>query len=161
MSRLLQRETTIDDKYLPLAMSIIGDQGDDVDGVNGVGPVGFLDIFDQLIAMTGNLEQMYDKVESNKDLFDFIPPSISNKKLNSVVQEEIDNNRISINLKLVSFELLSRALDNPSTTDMIDKREYLKKRFSNKQVSSVDAMKTALSRNGVVLEESSIDFLYI
>lgn len=161
MKMLLKRDTDIDDEYLPLAMSIIGDPGDDVDGVRGVGPVGFLNIFEQLVAMTGNIEQIYNKVESNKDLFDFIPPSISNKKLNSVVQDEVNNKTVSNNLKLVSFELISRALDNPSSTDMIAKRKIIEKQFSDKQVSSVDAMKEALERNGVFLEESSIDFLYI
>ena len=161
MKMLLKRDTDIDDKYLTLAMSIIGDQGDDVDGVKGVGPARFLDIFDQLIAMTGNIEQIHDKVELNKDLFDFIPPSISNKHLNNIVQDEINNKTVSNNLKLVSFELISRALNNPSTTDMISKRKLIEKQFSEKQVASVDAMKEALERNGVFLEESSIDFLYI
>jgi len=161
MKMLLKRDTDIDDKYMPLAMSIIGDGGDDVVGTKGVGPVAFLNIFDQLISMTGNIEQIYNKVESNKDLFDFIPLSISNKKLNSVVQDEVNNKTISNNLKLVSFELISRALDNPSTTDMIAKRKLIEKQFSDKQVSPVAVMKEALEKNGVFLEESSIDFLYI
>lgn len=161
MKRLLKKDTDIGDEYLPLAMSVIGDPGDDVIGVKGVGPVGFLEVFDQLIAMTGNIEQIYNKVESNKNLFDFIPPSISNKKLNSIIQDEVNNKTISNNLKLVSFELISRALDNPNSTDMISKRKFIEKRFSDKQVSSANAMKEALEKNGVFLEESSIDFLYI
>ncbi len=161
IKRLLKKESDISDEYMPLAMSIIGDQGDDVDGIKGIGPVSFLGIFDQLVAMTGNMEQIYDKVESGKDLFDFIPPNISNKILNKIVQEEVKNKTISKNLRLVSFELISRALDNPSKTDMIDKRELIKKRFSEKETRPVEVMKDALERIGVFLEESSIDFLYI
>lgn len=161
MELMTKRKNKIHDKYLPLAMAVIGDPGDDVIGVNGIGPVAFLNIFEQLTAMTGNLEQIYEKVESNRDLFDFVPPSITNKKLQSVVDAELNHKTISNNLKLVSFELISRAIDNPGSTEMRDKRLIIEKAFKPRSVSSLDEMKNALARNGVVLEESSIDFLYI
>ena len=162
MEMLTKKKNNIPDKYLTLAMATIGDPGDDVIGVKGIGPVAFLNIFDQLISMTGNLEQIYKKVESNKPLFDFIPKSITNKKLQSVVDAEVKNKTISNNLKLVSFELISRAIENPSTTEMRDKRLIIEKHFEkDRQYVPLEQMKDALARNGVMLEESSIDFLYI
>ena len=162
MESYLKKKNDIPDSYLPFAMSVIGDSGDDVTGVEQVGPATFLKVFDQLVAMTGSLEQIYDKVESNQDLFNFIPPSISNKKLDSIVQAELAKKTISNNLKLVSFELISRAIENPSSTEMRDKRKVIENHFKGeRQVASLDAMKSALKRNGVFLEESSIDFLYI
>jgi 5'-3' exonuclease len=143
-------------------MSVIGDSGDDVVGVKGIGPVGFIQVFDQLVALTGNMDSIYNKVENRKDLIDPIPQNIVNKKLKTIVDAEIKNKTISKNLKLVSFELLSRALDNPNTTDMIDKRKIIEKQFlAEREVFPLESMKKALEKNGVFLQESSIDFLYI
>jgi 5'-3' exonuclease len=162
MELMTKKKNTIPDEYLTLAMAVIGDPGDDVEGVKGIGPASFLNIFEQLTAMTGNLEQIYEKVESNADLFDFVPKSITNKKLQSIVDAELNNKTISNNLKLVSFELISRAIENPSTTEMRDKRLIIEKRLSKTNpIASLEQMKDALDRNGVFLEESSIDFLYI
>ena len=162
MELMLKKKNTIPDEYLPLAMAVIGDPGDDVYGVKGIGPASFLTIFDQLIAMTGNLEQIYEKVESNKDLFDFIPKTIKNNKLQSVVDAEVKDKTISKNLKLVSFELISRVIESPPTTEIRDKRLIIEKHFSDERdIPSLKSMKEALDRNGVMLEESSIDFLYI
>jgi 5'-3' exonuclease len=157
-----KKKNPISDDYLPLAMAVVGDPGDDVIGVKGIGPSSFLGVFEQLVAMTGNLEQIYDKVGSNRELFDFIPPSISNKKLKSIVDAEVNNKTISNNLKLVSFELISRAVEDPSTTEMRDKREVIDKHFRDERwIPTKESMKKALEKNGVFLESSSIDFLYI
>ena len=87
---------------------------------------------------------------------------IWNKHLKKVVKEETTGKVISNNLKLVSFELISRALDNPIKTEMIDKREVIEKLLLDTQnVYPLESMKKALETNGVYLEESSIDFLYI
>lgn len=162
MSSFLKKENDIPDEYLSLAMAIIGDPGDDVTGVKGIGPSGFLNIFNELVHMTGNLEQIYNKVHSNETIFNFIPKSLTNKKLEIVVDDEVKNKTISNNLRLVSFELISRALDDPSTTEMRDKRLIIENHFSNeKTIPSCDSMKKALEMGGVFLEESSIDLLYI
>lgn len=162
MEMFLKKPNNIPDKYLPLAMAVIGDPGDDVIGVNGIGPATFLKIFDQLISMTGNLEQIYEKVENKKDLFDFIPSSISNKKLNDIVTAEVEHKTVSNNLRLVSFELISRAIDNPISTELLEKRKIIEKNYQeDRHIPSAEVMKSALERNGVYLEEASIDFLYI
>jgi len=162
MSMFLRRDVDIPDEYLPLAMSVIGDPGDDVTGVKGIGPVGFIETFDQLIALTGDMNIIYKKVENGQELIDPIPPQLSNKKLRLIVDAEVKKKTISKNLKLVSFELISRALDNPSSTEMIDKRKIIEKQFLyEREISPLESMKKALEQNGVFLTESSIDFLYI
>ena len=161
MTHMLKRENTIEDIYLPLAMAVIGDPGDDVEGVRGVGPAGFLKIFEQLIALTGDMREIYRKVENNLPLIDPVPPSIVNKILRKVVDEEVKNKTISNNLKLVSFELISRALDNPSSTEMIEKRKLIEKTINDNTVYPLESIKIALNKIGVFLEETSIDFLYI
>jgi 5'-3' exonuclease len=161
MSMFLRKECDIDDSFLPLAMSVIGDTGDDVDGVENVGPARFLEIFPQLVSLTGDMNKIYDKIENKQPLLDSIPPSISNKHLRKVVDGEVANNIVSNNLRLVSFELISRALDNPDKTEMIDKRTIIENVIKDEKVYPVDALKAALAKTGVFLEESSIDFLYI
>ncbi len=158
---LLKKPNDIEDIYLPLAMAIIGDPGDDVDGVKGVGPARFLNIYPQIRAMTGNMKTIYKKVENGDNLFDNIPKKIQNKHLNNVVNAELKNKKISNNLKLVSFELISRALDNPNTTEMIDKRKIIEDRMTDNNFYPAESLKQALIKLGVYLEESSIDFLYL
>ena len=161
MSNYLKKENNIDDCYLPLAMAIIGDTGDDVVGIKGIGPSRFIEIFPQIISMTGDMNNIYDNVENKKPIFNNIPSSIVNKHLNAIINEEQINKTITNNLKLVSFELISRALDNPSNTEMIDRRRLIENIVTNKTVYPLESMKNALDKLGVFLEESSIDFLYI
>ena len=48
------------------------------------------------------------------------------------------------------------------TTEMIDKRKIIEKQFlAEREVFPLESMKKALEKNGVFLQESSIDFLYI
>ena len=161
MSRFLKKPCEYEDVYLPLAMAVIGDPGDDVTGVAKVGPTRFLGILPQIVAMTGNMSEVYKRVENNQDLFNPIPSSISNKYLQKVIDAEVTKKTVSNNLKLVSFELISRAIENPSKTEMIDKRKTIEKILDDDQVYPLESLKTALTRTGVFLEESSIDFLYI
>lgn len=161
MSNFFKKEVGIGDEYLPLAMAIIGDPGDDIVGIHGVGPVAFIKMFDDLITLTGDMEQINDKVSNRKKLFDPIPTNIKNKKLKEVVDSEIKNNKISDNLKLVSFELLSRELDNPSSTEIIDKRRIIEKRFSDDIINvNKESMQNALDKVGVMLEDDVLNYLY-
>ena len=161
MKSFFKKETGISDDYLTLAMAIIGDPGDDVIGVKGIGPASFIAMFDELISITGNMPQIYDKVINRKPLFDPLPEKIKNKKLKGVIDSEIKNNKISDNLKLVSFELLSRELDNPSSTEIIDKRKIIEKHYSG-EITKVtqNSMQNALDRSGIYLEENTLAFLY-
>lgn len=161
MSLMLKKKNTIPDVYLPLAMAIIGDPGDDVEGVKGIGPARFISIFPELIELTGNMSQIYEKVRKGKDLFDPVPTHFKNKYLKDVVESEVNNKTISNNLKLVSFELISREVDDPSSIEMSNRRKQILDVINNNDSTAIDSMKKALEMSGVYLEESSIDFLYI
>ena len=69
--------------------------------------------------------------------------------------------RISDNLRLVSFELISRELDDPSSTEILEKRKLIEKILNTEDKVSCNALKKALERHQVYLEESSLDFLYL
>jgi len=161
MKTLLKKETTIPDIYAPLAMAVVGDPGDDIDGINGVGPVGFLEVFDQLVALTGTMGEIYKNLQNNKPLFTNPPANIVNKKLKKIVDQEIQTGVLSKAIRLISFEMLSRELDDPKTTEMLDKRKLIERRMNDNEIVPLESMKTALIKNGVMLEEGSIDFLYM
>ncbi len=161
MELMLKKKTNIPDVFLPLAMSIIGDTGDDVEGVDKVGPARFFEMFPELVKMTGNMGQVYDRVRKGEALFDPVPQNFKNKYLKDVVDSELKNKTISNNLKLVSFELISKEVDDPSSVEMSDRRKQITEAMKPKESAPLDSMKKALVRLGVYLEESSIDFLYI
>lgn len=160
MDLYLKRKTKISDEYLPLAMSIIGDTGDDVEGIKNIGPSRFIEIFDEFVSLTGNMDNIYNNVENRKILFSMIPESTVNKNLKTIVDEEVANKKISNNLRMVSFELISRALENPVTTEMIEKRKIIDKCLNEKEVVPLSPLKDALEKTGVYLTESTIDLLY-
>jgi 5'-3' exonuclease len=161
MSLYLKKEVNISDEYYPLAMAICGDPGDDVDGVSGVGPSGFIDMFQELVALVGTMDEIYEKVEKGENIFKFMPENIQNKKLKKVYDEENEKKTVSNNLKLVSFELISRFLESPKTTEVMDRRNRIDKILQEKQVYPAESIKAALAKTGVFLEEASIDLLYI
>jgi len=161
MSLMLKKENKIPDIFLPLAMSIIGDTGDDVLGVKNIGPSRFLSMFSELVELTGNMGEIYNKVRKNEKLFDPVPENFKNKYLKDVVDSEVTDHIISNNLKLVSFELISRELDDPSSIEMVNRKKHIIDIMNRSEIASLPSMKKALELSGVYLEESSIDFLYI
>lgn len=159
LAKYLKTEVNYPDEYLSLALSIIGDTGDDVYGILGIGPKGFIKVIDEFIKIFGNMKNIYDKIEKGEDLFKDI--ETENKILNIIIEEENKNKRLSNNLKLVSFELLSRALDSPNNTEMIEKKKHIENIMKASNITRRESMIYALERNGVFLEGTSIDFIYI
>jgi len=160
MKRELKRETKILDEFQPLAMAIVGDTGDDVTGVDKVGPVRFIEIFDELVSLTGNMEDIYTKVDNNQPLFNTNHCISGNKYLNKTISEELKNGLISKNLKLVSFELISREFENPSTTEMLDKKNGLNKVLRNSEIRELIALKDSLAKVGCVILGEELDILF-
>ena len=149
----------IPDIYLPLAMSVIGDPGDDVTGVRGIGPKGFVVILDDLKKLIGSVGNLYNNAFNNKPIFDLTKVKLPNKKLRMVIDEEQNNGRISKNLKLTSFELISRAIDNPNNTEIIKKRQRLYGILNENKIVEKESMYTALQNVGVMLNDE-LDILY-
>ena len=160
MSRELKCENKIPDDILPLAMSIIGDPGDDVHGVKGIAATRFKEIYNDLIKIVGSMENLFENITFNRPIFDLSKVIIPNKYLNKVISAENKDNVISKNLKLVSFELISRFFMNPGTTEMLDRRNQVHKLFTElKKPAPLESIKKALEMNRVYFGEE-IDNLY-
>lgn len=161
MKNFLKKDTTIPDSFLPLAMAIIGDPGDNVDGIKGIGPASFIKMFEEIVSYTGDIDTINENVFKNKPLFNISSEKIKNKNIKKVIESEEKNKQISNNLKLVSFELLSMELDDPSSTEILDKRKFIEKIGSDKlEKITLSAIQNACIRAGVDLEDNTLEYLY-
>lgn len=159
MSKFLNCETDIQDVYLPLAMSVIGDSGDDVKGVEKIGAKRFVESFQDLkLVVGGSMKMLYENVEGSKLMFN--SSNYPNKYMNWIAREEQNKGLISRNLRLVSFELLSRALDNPTSIEMVEKRKRIYKILLRSELVPLREMKEALERSGIYIGDDSLDVVY-
>lgn len=161
IKNFLKKPNTIPDIFLPLLMAIKGDTGDDVQGIPNIGPARLLTMFDELVKYSGDMKNIFKKVENDECIFDVNMDQIKNKYLKDVVRYEKEKGLVSKALKLVSFELIARAIENPNTTEMLDKRKFITKILDDDKVAPRESLKKALVENNVFLEEASMDFLYI
>jgi 5'-3' exonuclease len=148
------------DSYLPLVMAIIGDTGDNVDGIKGIGGKTVEKIIEEVVQLTGGIDNLFHNVVKGKPIFNSDLTSHPNKYINTIIQKELTEKTISNNLKLVSFEILSRFLDDPISTEMIDKRKIIEKTLQENDIVEIERMRTALAGNRIYLNEDSLDNIY-
>jgi hypothetical protein len=160
VAKFLKRSCDIDDSYFPLVKAIWGDPGDDIEGVKGVGPAGIVETFPALQQLIGSMEEIYDNIQNRLPIFNVIPSKIENKKMKSVVDAEINDGLLTKNLKLISFELLSRAIDDPTESKMIERKDHLRKTLNEKKNIKLDVMSETLKRFNVTLDEDALNSIY-
>ena len=156
----LKFEKNYPDEYLPLVMAIIGDTGDDVDGVKGIGGKTVEKIIEEVIDLSGGIENLYQNVVKGKPIFNLDLENNSNKYINTIIEKEKSEKLISNNLKLVSFEILSRFLENPISTEMLDKKKLIENILKPNEIVEIEVMKGALERSRVYLEEETLYTIY-
>lgn len=160
MSKFFKRECHIDDSYFPLAKAIWGDTGDDIDGVEQVGPAGIVDMWPEFQTMIGTMDDIYDNIQNHQPIFNVIPSKIENKKLKRVIDAELNTGLITKNLKLISFELLSRAVDDPIESHMTERKQHLVKLLNEKEIIKLDVMSETLKRFHVTLDDDALKSIY-
>lgn len=148
------------DDYLPLVMAIIGDSGDNVDGIKGIAGKTVEKIIEEVVQLVGGIENLYQNVVKGKQIFDSSLTSHPNKYINTIIEKELTEKVISNNLKLVSFEILSRFLDDPVSTEMVEKRKIIEKVINENEFVEFEVMKGALERSRVYLTEGILDNIY-
>jgi len=160
MKKEMGKPNTIPDEYLPLALAIIGDPGDDVYGIKGIGPASFIKAFDKLKKIIGSMEALYDNVMNGNPIFDLSKCSIPNKIMKQIIDFEENQGGITRNMKLVSFEILSRIMDDPPTIELLNRRKHIEKILETESLTSLDPLKDALTRTRVELESSALEILF-
>jgi hypothetical protein len=159
MTKQTKKPWVGDDEYQPLAIAILGDPGDDVYGIKGIGPVTFLKIFPTLKKMVGTMDELNENVLNNKPIFD-TSVDYKNKHINKILDAERKEKLISNNLKLVSFEILSRVFDDPDTTELLGRKKRFEKIVNSNEFVSLEAMRTALEKNNVEILGEDLDIVY-
>lgn len=147
------------DEYLPLVMAIIGDPGDDVYGIRGIGGKTVEKIIDEVVELVGGIENLFQNVVKGKPIFNPDLGGNSNKHINTIIEKERSEKVISNNLKLVSFEILSRFLDDPNSTEMVDKKKLIEKSLMDNEIVELEVMRKALEKNRITLNDS-LDSIY-
>jgi len=161
MDRFLKiKNNNISLDYIPLALSIIGDTGDNVFGIKGIGAKRFVDNFNSIKTLVGDMDNLYKNVLSSQPIFDVTLLPNPNKYMKEIIDVERKDNLISNNLRLTSFEIISRNLDNPSSTEIIEKRKYISKVLESKKVANPEILMDGLEKVGVYLEEDYISSLF-
>ena len=161
MTMELKRDTEIDISYHPLYLAIAGDEGDDVYGIGSIGPATFIKIFPQLNEMIGgDMNTLYDNVLHKRDIFDMSKYTNPNKYIDLILQAEKESNKISNNLKLVSFELISRMFESPINTEIQARRNAVKEIIESKLIANKNSLVESLTRLNVFFGDE-FDTLYL
>lgn len=161
MALFCKKEVGVSDEYLPLAMSIAGDKSDDIPGVvKGVGEKRAAGIVEDIAIIGGGLDMIFNNVYQGKPLFKESDRGHNNQIINDIIEEELNNGTLTTNLKLSSFEVLSRILDDPPSTEMLDKRKIIEKVMEDSAVTSYSNMKKALEMANVYVDEDTLGTIY-
>ncbi len=159
MERQTKRPYVGDDEYQPLAIAIIGDPGDDVYGIKGIGGATFIKILPELKKMVGTMEDLNNNVLNNKPIFKTSSKN-ENKHINKIIDAENKNKLISNNLKLVSFEILSRVFDDPDSTEMLGRKRRFDKILETKEITEIENMRKVLEKAGIEILGEDLDIIY-
>ncbi len=150
---------SIPDEFLPASLAIVGDPGDDVYGIKGIGPKTLYKCHNEFMKMIGSIDELLMNVEQGNDIFDTTRLTLPNKNTQQIIKAEKDNKLISTNLKLVSFELISRYFENPPKTEVLEKKQTLLNVFANKTIADKHKIAEALQMGNVMIGEE-LDNLY-
>ena len=159
IQQLIKRDCNLDPSVLPLLMAITGEDGDDVPGIKGVAYITAIKIANEL-GINDNIamEQIYSKLINNKAILPDPDPKYT-KATNHVLEQEKETRIISRNIKLVSFEYLSRVVDDPFDTNLLERRDKIRKVITEKTIANFDSLRTALFKVGVEFQDE-LDMLY-
>lgn len=148
-----------DDEYQPLAIAVLGDPGDDVEGIKGIGGKTFIKIFPMLKEMVGTMDELNENVLRNRPIFN-TTKDYKNKQINKILAAEDATKLISNNLKLVSFEILSRVFDDPDTTELLGRKKRFEEIVTTKSIVPKDVMRKVLDQHNVEISVEDLDVVY-
>ena len=154
---------SIDINFFPLVLSVLGDMSDSIPKVKGIGNKTFYKIFSDFLLILkekDNMKIVFDLIGEGKEIF-LDGCVITDKHIKNIVNEEKNNNLISNNMKLISFELLSREFDDPSSTEMLERRKKIISKIINKKEVEPEKMEKFLEEINVYFsEENFLDIFY-
>jgi hypothetical protein len=161
MSEYLKENSQFPDEWFTFAMSINGDSCDDVDSaVKGIGVKTISKNLNELVSCVGGIDSLYNNVCAGKDIFCSNLDKDQNKNILKIIESETNDKAISRNLKLVSFEVISRHFEDPPKTEILEKRDYLLETVNNNQFVDFETMVKALTKSGIHVDGELFSNLY-
>lgn len=148
INKLLGRNSNISDDFFPLLLALLGDSGDDIPGIPGVGKVRVINILETLISTGISMEEIFDNI-FQKGLIGIDIAKICEK---NKIKYNIDEKILVRNLKLISFELIRRYLDDPPNTEFIERRRTIESMIRRKKYTKLEVLESALSRSQIFIE---------
>lgn len=159
IQNMIKKDCDLDNSVVPFLMAVAGEDGDDVPGIKGVSYITAIKIAKEL-GINDNLtmEQIYSNILTRNPILPDPDPKYT-KATNNVLEQEKNTGIISRNIKLVSFEYLSKVIDDPFDTRLMDRRDKIKQIITEKSVANFDSINTALFKVGVEFQDE-LDILY-
>lgn len=141
--------------YFPLALSIIGDDADNFKGVHGIANKTFIKFMIHLDDIFGTIQEVNDNIEAGRSIFkegvDTSIPKVTVLKKNEKL--------IVRNMKLASYELLSRYVNADYPSERVKMKNFIKSScsFENK-LQNGKILHAALHKAGLmqVVNEATI-----
>lgn len=161
MSEYLKENSQFPDEWFQFSMAINGDSCDDVDSaVKGVGIKTISKNLIELVSCVGGIDSLYNNVCAGKDIFHTNLDKDQNKNILKIIESETNDKAISRNLKLVSFEVISRHLEDPPKTEILEKKNYLLEIVDNSSFVDFETMVNALGKSGIHVDGELFSNLY-
>jgi len=151
-------------EYYPLLIAMCGDPGDNVSiPIKRAGVVRINKIVEEYAEICGGMEKIYETA-SNLSNDKLIPDEVVNSLniKNTLLRKFVDqNDKILLNLRLMSFEVLSRVLDNQPTGTMLELRQHINNMLDNKETANLEPLVESLNRIKVYPEEKYMMKVYL
>lgn len=154
----------VSNEYYPILIAMCGDTGDDIPvPIKGAGIVRINKIIKEFVEICGGLEKIYE-IASNLNNIELISLEKRNTLQieNTYLKKFVDDNaKILMNMRLMSFEVLSRVLDKNPINTMLESRSYIKESINNKQTINLNILNENLNKIKVFVDEKHFKKVYL
>jgi len=140
---------SLDMRYITTMMAIVGDVADDIPGVSGIGLSKVIDLFEDesmVSTVLGSVDDINDRIFNNGKLF--IDDMIGISKLPNFAWKSamINNDLVTRSYKLISFEQLSRWLDNENSLFKTNSKNYMINIIEKSNIPLIENMSDLVSQ---------------
>jgi hypothetical protein len=147
-------------EWFCMALAICGDIADGFAGIKGIGGKTCAKIISQIMTIAGgSMDKVYQNIHDGKPVFDR-----SYEPNNKAIKKVLDQEDIIVrNLKLLSFQLLSDAVDGGYPDYMIDRKNQMMTNLNNtNKAPNASVLYNALNSSGLtnILTEQTIVDLF-
>jgi len=164
-SKIKNFKTDLTPDYYPFFIACTGDTGDGIPKpFRGAGPATINKNLKEFVEICGGLDNII-AIASDKNATEFLDINNDNFKninLNSTLQKFIDNNdKILRNTRLMSFEVLSRYLDNYGDNTLLEKRKYIHEIAKTDESVNPDILLESLHKTKIFIDEKHYNKLFL